>query len=146
MKAVVSWPLRPKTSKAKLWLLLPAVTGGRLSGDHESIVALSSQLAVSGLEPPRAEMSVGDLTKAAGLGDLVTLEHLHSSRQAQEWPASISSEAAAMGQLDTLKWLRAHSCPWDSDTFQQALDNRSAFDRAMSLRPKDGIEMGGLLL
>jgi hypothetical protein len=59
-----------------------------------------------GIEPDASVMAM-----AAGAGHIAVCEYLCSIECA--WNTSACCRAARRGQLDMLRWLRNHGCPWD---------------------------------
>ena len=80
-----------------------------------------------------------EVKAAVRLGYLSTLKHLHRQGRLRVYSEGslqksltgkiheieatvLHQEAAAKGQLEVLKWLRANGCPWDAQTLTWARD------------------------
>jgi len=58
--------------------------------------------------------------KAIELGDLSGMQLLHQRGDLDDESDSLCALAAALGQLEILKWLRENNFPWDEETCRRA--------------------------
>jgi hypothetical protein len=104
---------------AAVWCQLPALQYLRSEGCVWDAEEIARRAARSGsielVEWLRQQQGIvinaGTMARAAGAGKIAMCEHLRSL--GCDWNTTACSWTSVGGQLDTLRWLREHDCPWD---------------------------------